>query len=461
MRTSQKLGTMPVGKLLFVMSIPAIFSMLVQAMYNIVDSIYVSRLGENALNAVSLAFPMQMLIMSFALGIGVGTNSLIARKMGEKQVDEANHVAKTGIALSLMGGLLFVLIGLTLTQPFLRMMSSDSEVVFLGSQYLSIVMTLSIIIFLEITITKILQSVGNMIVPMLCQLLGAIVNIILDPIFIFTLGLGVQGAAIATIIAQSMALLLSIASFVFRKQDVSISLKHFRLNKKYVRGILQVGLPVTVMNSIASLTTTTLNGLLITHAPTLAIEKASVNVLGVYYKLQSFVFMPIFGLNQGGMPILGFNFGANNKQRFYHTLKLMIISALAIVSIGFFIFQFYPSTLLNLFNPTELMLDIGVRAFKKISLAFYFAIFGIIFSMTFQAMGHGIKSLFMSLFRQLIILIPVALFLTLTFGIDFIWYGYGIAESITALIFVPIAITTINKEFHKKQDVSHLTEEFA
>lgn len=450
MQTSNKLRNMPIGKLIAVMSIPAMFSMLIQSLYNIVDSIYVSRLGPTALNAVSLAFPMQMLIIAFALGIGIGTSSYISRKMGERKNEEANQIAKTGIVLTLVVAFVFIIIGLTLTKPFLDFMTDDIEAIDMGSQYLTIVMALSIFAFVEITLTKILQGVGNMIIPMLCQLLGAITNIILDPIFIFNFGMGVKGAAIATVIGQFVAMSLALGTFMFKKQDVSISLKNYKFKWEYLFNIFNVGLPITIMNSIASLTTTALNAILTNGYTNPELGKAAVNVLGIYFKLQSFVFMPIFGINQGGIPILAYNYGANIKKRFNKALLIMVCVAFIIMMFGFSLFQIIPKNLLLLFNPNDDMILIGTRALKIISFAFIPAVFSIIFGMSFQAMGHGLKSLLMSLFRQIVILLPAAYILSKT-SISNIWYAYILAEGLACIVFVPIAMLTINKDFAKKE----------
>lgn len=444
---SRKLGEKPIGNLLFTMSIPAIFSMLVQALYNIVDSYFVSKLGSDELNAVSLSFPLQIVITAFAIGLGIGVNSLIARKKGEELDQEANQAAKTSIVMGLFIGFVFIILGLTSVRPFLRLITKNEKIISLGKSYLSIIMTFSIFTILEITLTKILQAVGNMIIPMLCQLLGAISNIILDPIFIFNLKLGVQGAAIATVIGQFLAFTLALSVFIFRKQEINISLVNFKFKKEYLFSIMAVGLPVTLINSIGSVTTTIMNTLLNNSFPTLEEGEAAVNVLGVYFRLQSFVFMPIFGLNQGGMPILGYNYGANNKERFVRTIKYMLFTSLTIMTVGLIIFQTFPHLLLSIFHPTELMKNIGHRAFRIISLCFIPCAFGIIFSVIFQSMGHGFKSLLMTSFRQLVIIIPSAILLSKFIGINYIWYAYGIAETLTSIVFVPLAIKTVDKQF--------------
>lgn len=451
MNSSNKLRTMSMGKLLFTMSVPAIISMLILSLYNIVDSIFVSKISDLAFNAVNLAFPMQMLIVAFALGIGIGSSSLIARKMGERKPEEANQIAKTGIFLSLIGYLLFIIIGLFLTEPYLRLMTDNEEIIKMGKSYLQICMFFSFGVFFEVTASKILQGTGNMIIPMITQLIGAIINIILDPIFIFTLGFGVRGAAIATVIGQIVSMLFVFAYFFFKTTEVNISFKGFKLKWKNVTAILQLGIPITVMNSIASLTTTSMNYLLSNYSATEEIGVASVNVIGVYFKLQNFIFMPIFGLNQGGMPILAYNYGANIRKRFDQALRLILIAAVAIVSFGLVLFQLFPQFLLSLFDASEDMITIGRPALRIISLCFIPASFSIIYSMTFQSLGKGIKSMFMSLFRQLIILIPVASLFAIVINIDYIWVSYPIAELVTALIFVPMAIVTVNKEFKEKE----------
>lgn len=449
MRTSKKLQDMPIGKLIAVMSLPAIFSMLIQSLYNIVDSIYVGKIGPSALNAVSLAYPMQILILAFSLGIGVGTSSLIARKLGEQKHEEANNVAKLGLIMAIIGSAIFFVLGLLISRPFLTLMTNDQEVITMGTSYLTIIMSMSFFSFITITLTRVLQGIGNMIVPMISQLLGAIINIILDPIFIFNLEMGVTGAAVATIIGQAFSFVLVISIFIFKKQDVSVNPIGFKYNREHLIGILNVGLPITIMNSVASVTTSVLNSTLTNAYETEELGKAAVNILGIYFKLQSFVFMPIFGINQGGMPILGYNYGANLKKRFNQALRIMLVTAIIIMLFGFVLFQTIPETLLSFFSPNEDMITIGKRALPTISLSFIPAVFSIIFAMSFQAIGHGYKSLMMSLFRQVIILIPAAIIFS-KINVNNIWYAYSIAEGLTALIFVPIALFTVNKVFALK-----------
>lgn len=463
--TSDKLRDMKIGKLIAVMSLPAIFSMFIQALYNIVDSIYVSRLGANALNATSLVFPMQMILLAVAMGIGVGTNTLISRKLGERNKEVASNAAKHGVILALIASFIFIILGLTIVRPILSLMSNNDEVVTkLGTDYLTIIFCVSFGMITEICLSKILQSTGNMLIPMIAQLVGAITNIILDPIFIFNLGFGIKGAAIATVIGQILSCFVSLSSFIFRKQEVSINIFTIKYSKECLSNIFRIGLPVTFMNAISSITTTTINATLSTNITDINTSKAAINVIGTYFKLQSFIFMPVFGLTQGGMPILSYNYGANIKPRFKRALSLMIIISFTIMLIGTMIFHVFPEDLLSLFKPGEtaslediaiyeIMLTIGVVALRRISLCFIFAAISIIFSIGFQAVNEGFKSFLMSSFRQLILLIPLAIILIKFVSLDAFWLCYFIAETITTFIFVPLAIKSINKAFDKKRIV--------
>lgn len=445
---AQKMGTMPVGKLLASMALPAMCSMLVQALYNIVDSIFVAKIGEDALTAVSLAFPMQMLILAFALGASIGANSLIARRLGEKKRKEASAAASNGFFLALINYLFFLVLGILFAGPFLRMFSSDERLVKMGTQYLGIVMIFSFGMHISVMAEKVLQATGNMIIPMISQLIGAITNIILDPIMIFGLfgfpALGVAGAAIATVIGQIVAMIYVLIMLSVREHDVQIKIRGFRPDISSIREILQVGVPTMVMNAIGSVTTTGMNKILMEFSST------AVAVIGAYFKLQSFVFMPVFGLTQGAMPILGYNFGANNRKRFNHTLKLSFIVAFLIMMVGTILFNLIPDKLLMLFDAGDDMLRIGTVALRTISYSFIGASFGIIISTMFQSMGHGFKSLLMSLLRQLIIILPTAWILSKIFELDGVWLSYPIAEYITLAVFAPTALMTVKREFDQR-----------
>lgn len=453
---SQKMGTMPVGKLLASMSIPAMFSMLIQSLYNVVDSIFVARLGENALTAVSLAYPMQMLILAFALGIGVGTNSLIARKLGEGRRDEASWASENGIFLAILGAIVSCIAGLTLTKSIFGMMTNDAQVALMGTQYTTIVMCFSFGMFVEITCSKSLQATGNMIVPMISQLIGALTNIVLDPIMIFGLlgfpKMGISGAAIATVTGQIFAMIFVIIMFATKEHDIDVKLVGFKPRKESILGIFKVGLPTTAMNAVGSFTVTGINSILMGFSST------AVAVLGVYFKLQSFVFMPVFGLTQGAMPIMGYNFGANNKKRFMHTFKLSFAVAFIIMLAGTALFWIMPEQLLSLFNADENMMRIGSAALRTISISFIGASCGIIMTSMFQAIGHGIKSMAMSILRQIVLIIPSAWIFGKIFGLGGVWAAYPFAEYICAAIFAPIAVLVLKKEFERKDRESKIDQ---
>lgn len=446
---SSKMGTMPIGKLLASMSIPAIFSMLVQSLYNVVDSIFVAQIGESALTAVSIAFPMQTLLLAFSLGVGIGTNSLIARKLGEKKKESANKAANHGIILAIINSVIFMLIGIFVSKAFVGMFTTDANILSMGSDYLIIVMGCSFGMFIEITCSRILQATGNMMVPMVSQLLGAVTNIVLDPIMIFGYfgcpAMGVKGAAIATVIGQIVAMLFVVYVLIKKDHEVDVSLRKFKFEAKTTIAIYKVGLPSIVMNAVGALTTTLMNAILITFSTT------AVAVLGIYFKLQSFVFMPIFGLTQGAMPIFGYNFGANNKKRFLHTFKLILITSVSIMIMGMLIFWIVPSQLLLLFNGTDQLVEMGISALHILSLCFIPAAISICMSTIYQSMGQGVQSLFMSLLRQIIILLPLAFILGNVFGLNSIWYCYFISELISALVFIPLCIKKVKKEFKKKE----------
>ena len=446
---SDKMGTMPVGKLLFSMSVPAIFSMLAQSLYNVVDSIFVAQVSEDALVAVSIAFPLQMLIIALALGVGVGTNALIARRLGEKRREEANIAANTGIVLSLINMALCMLVGLFLAKPFVGLFTQDAAVFTMGSQYLMIVMVFSVGVMIEMTCSRVLQATGNMIVPMISQLIGAITNIILDPIFIFGYfgvpKMGVAGAAVATVIGQILAMIFVLIVLKVGTHEVDIAPWRHHPQMQAAKDIYRVGIPTFVMNAIGSLTTTAMNAILMGFSAT------AVAVLGIYFKLQSFVFMPIFGLNQGAMPILGYNYGAADEKRFTRTLALSFGVALAIMVIGTVLFWTMPEMLLKLFNGSDQMLQLGSYALRVLALCFLPAACSIIMTTMFQALGKGMMSLVMSLLRQLVFIIPLAWMLGQLGGLGAVWFCYPAAELLVAVIFVPIALKTIKKSFDQER----------
>lgn len=442
----EKMGVMPIGKLLASMSAPAMLSMFVQSLYNIVDSYFVSKLSLDAFQAVSIAFPMQLLVFAFAIGVGIGTNSLVARKLGEGKIDEASTTASTGLFLALINAAIFAVIGLLFSGSFVAMFSDNPNVISLGKTFLTIVTACSAGMFIEILCTKTLQATGNMTIPMISQLIGAILNIILNPMLIFGYfffpELGIAGSAIATVISQFTAMTYVIIMLTVKKHTIRPNLRGFKVKKQNVIDIYKVGVPTIVMNAVASLTTTSLNFIL------MSLSEAAISVLGIYFKLQSFVFMPVFGLIQGAMPIMGYNFGANKKKRFDRTLFLSLSVAAVILVIGLVIFQIFPSKLLSIFGQNS---EIGVYALRIISICFIPAGFGIIISSMFQAIGHGFKSLIMSLLRQIVVLLPSAFILGKLFGLKGVWFCYPAAEIVCALIFTPIAFKVIKDEFVTKK----------
>lgn len=442
---SEKMGTVPVGRLLAGMSLPAMLSMLVQSLYNVVDSYFVSKLGEEAFTAVSIAFPMQIMTLAFAVGVGIGTNSLIARKLGEGKVDEATVTARTGLFLAILNAAAFVIIGLVASGPFISLFSDNPRVISMGTTYLTIVTAASAGMFIEIIHSKTLQATGNMLIPMISQLIGAITNIILNPILIFGLfgfpELGIAGSAVATVIGQLTAMTYVMTMFRLKSHDIHLTLKGLKLKKENVVNIYKVGAPSIVMNAIGSVTTTGLNAILMSFSET------AIAVLGIYFKLQSFVFMPVFGLTQGAMPIMAYNFGANKKKRFYKTFYLSLTVTIIIMSLGLLMFQLIPGQLLSIFGQRS---DIGIYALKTISLCFLPAAFGIIITTMFQAVGHGMKSLVMSLLRQLVFILPGAFLFGKFFGLNGVWYCYPFAELFCVLIFTPIGFKVIREEFIRK-----------
>ncbi|MBR6234744.1 MAG: MATE family efflux transporter [Spirochaetales bacterium] len=442
MQAENKLGIMPVGKLLVVMSVPTMFSMLIQAMYNIVDSIFVSHYSEKALTAVSLAFPMQMLMFSFAIGTSVGVCSVISRRLGERRLEEAQKAAQTGYTIELMLMVAFVLIGAFLSKPFIRLYTSDAELISMTSVYLQICMMLSIGSFVNVFCEKALQSTGDTIHPMIIQASGAIFNVIFDPILIFGyLGfpaMGVAGAAYATVAGQIFAMILGIV-FLKRNRHLSVRLLRPRLYKDSAKDIIKVGLPAVIMQGIGTIMTSLMNAILITF------DVLATTVFGVYFKLQSFVFMPIFGMNSGLMPILGYNYGAKNKPRMMRALKLGIVFAFIFMSLGTLIFNLLPDTLLGLFNASDSLKSLGEVALRLISLSFPLAAISIILGALFQAMGDGFYSMVVSVVRQLFILIPCAWLFGRLFGLNAVWFSFLTAE-VFALV---LSLFFFRKELRK------------
>lgn len=431
MTQENKMGTMPVNKLLISMSLPMIISMLVQAMYNIVDSVFVAQISENALTAVSLAFPLQNLMIAFAGGTAVGVNALLSRSLGEKNQDHVNQTAVNSVFIFLVTAVIFMIAGLTLSNLFFNVQTTNTEIVNAGTQYSMIVIGCSIGLFCQFLFERLLQATGRTLFTMVTQGLGAIINIILDPIFIFGLcgfpKMGVAGAALATITGQIIACLLALFFNLKFNHDIHFKFKRFRPNAHIVKQIYSVGIPSIIMQSIGSVMTFGMNTILITFSTT------ATAVFGVYFKLQSFVFMPVFGLNNGMIPIIAYNLGAKQKKRMFDTIKLAMIYATGMMIIGVIFFETIPQTLLGFFNASEAMIKIGTPALRIIAIHFIFAGFSIVCSATFQAVGKGTYSLLTSLIRQLLVLLPCAYVLSLTGNLDLIWLCFPIAEIFSAV----------------------------
>jgi putative MATE family efflux protein len=427
-----KMGVMPVNKLILNMSLPMMISMLVQALYNVVDSVFVSRISENALTAVSLAFPVQNLMIAVAAGTGVGINALLSRSLGEKNFGRARKTAENGIFLAILSCAAFILIGATLVPLFYRSQTSVKEILHYGNQYLTICCCVCPGIFLEITFERILQSTGRTFYTMITQSVGAIVNIIFDPILIFGLlgapKLGVAGAAIATVAGQICSMLLALWFCLKKNPEVPLSMRHFRPDGEVIRGIYAVGVPSIIMQSISSLMTYGVNRILISFTTT------ATAVFGVYFKLQSFVFMPVFGLNNGLVPIIAFNYGARKRERIEKTFRTGLKYALVIMAAGVLVFQLCPGFLLRLFDASKAMETIGVPALRIISVCFLPAAFGIVCSSAFQALGNGVMSMIVSITRQLAVLLPAAWLLSLTGRLELVWWAFPIAEAVSMVV---------------------------
>ena len=429
-----KMGTMPIGKLLFNMSLPMMISMLVQALYNIVDSIFVAKLSENALTAVSLAFPLQTLLIAVGTGTGVGMNALLSKSLGEKNFKKANATASNAAVLYFFSYLVFFILGFTIVRPFYasQIGNADQEIMELGIEYLSTVMIFSFGLLAQVFFERLLTSTGRTIFSMTSQLTGAITNIILDPILIFGLlgapKMGVTGAAVATVIGQCVAAL--VAGFCNHRynHDVKLKFHGFRLDFHIIGTIYAVGIPTIIMQSIGSVMTYCMNRILIEFSST------ATAVFGVYFKLQSFFFMPVFGLNNGITPIIAYNYGAGQRKRMLKTIKLSMLVAFCLTFIGFLCFEGIPQILLSLFNASDDMLTIGVPALQIIGIHYLIAWFCIVSGTVFQALGKAFFSMIVSIMRQLFVLIPAAYILAKLGGLHVVWWSFPIAEVISLMV---------------------------
>lgn len=447
MREENKMGTMPVNKLLISMSLPIMISMLVQALYNIVDSVFVAMVNENALTAVSLAFPIQSLMISLGVGTGVGVNAVLSRALGSREYDKVNKTANNGVFLAFLCYLIFAVIGFLVTEPFYRTQTQDEQIIMYGRQYLVIVCVGSLGMFMQMIFERLLQATGRTFQTMLTQGLGAVINLILDPIFIFGYfgvpKMGVAGAAIATIAGQFVAGIFALVLNVKLNHDIQFRLKGFRPDKKIIGQIYAVGLPSFIMQAIGSVMVYGMNQILISFSAT------ATAVFGIYFKLQSFVFMPVFGLNNGMVPIIAYNYGAAKKDRMIKTIKLSILYAVIIMLAGMLVIEVFTAPLLSLFSASDIMMAIGVPALRIICLSFLFAGFCIICGSVFQALGNGVYSMIVSIARQLVVLLPVAYLLSKLGNVNYVWWAFPIAE-LMSLIMTLFFMVRINKKVISK-----------
>ena len=426
------MGYMPIFKLVVNMSLPMIISMLVQALYNVVDSMFVSRVSENALTAVSLAFPAQNLMIGVSTGTAVGVNALLSKSLGERNYKRANQIAENGIFLSFIGFLIFLIFGLFGTEVFFRTQTDIEDIISSGVDYLRVCSCFSFGIFGQIIFERLMQSTGRTFYTMITQGVGAIINIVLDPIFIFGYfglpAMGAKGAAIATVIGQIIAFIIAVILNKKKNTDIDLKLKEFRPNLKIIGRIYSIGIPSIIMVAVGSIMTFSINKIVIAFTETAAA------VFGVYFKLQSFVFMPLFGMNNGVIPIISFNYGARNKQRVMKTIGVAILFALFFMAIGLAAMQILPKELLSIFNASDQMIKIGVPALKTISISYIFAGFSVVLISVFQAFGKGLFSMSISIARQLVVLVPCAYLLSKTGELDNVWWAFPIAEVMSVLV---------------------------
>lgn len=441
----ERMKTQPIFPLLISMAIPMMFSMMIQSLYNIIDSIFVAKLGNDAFTAVSLVYPLQNLVISVAVGFGIGVSSCIAIATGSKDTKRAENAAGLGVIFSIVHSVLFVFFGLLATKPFLRMFTDNEAVLQMGSQYGYIVLCLAFGALIQVCFEKIFQALGNMTITMYVLAAGAIINIILDPIFIFGyLGfpaMGVAGAAIATVCGQIGGLILYLVYYHKKKSSIplKISIKHVTFDGSIIKQLYSVGIPSTIMMALPSLLVSILNGMLVAYS------QIHVSVLGIYYKLQSFIYLPAGGIVQGMRPIIGFNYGANETKRVKKTLRVSLIFSAAIMLLGTILSLLLPGQLLAMFHADEAMLTIGIPALRIISLGFLISSFGIIYSGAFEALGQGIPSLIISLLRQLVIIIPLSFVFSRFFGATGIWMSFPISEAIAAGVSILFMRRTIHK----------------
>ena len=451
MQQENKMGVMPIGRLVVSMSVPMMLSMLVQALYNIVDSMWVSRVCEDALTAVSLAFPVQNLMIGVATGTGVGVNALLSRSLGAKDYDRANTVASNGVFLAVISSVVFFFLGVFAVPLFFRtQVAADSPIYVYGVDYLTVCCAFSFGVFGQIMIERLMQSTGRTVLSMITQLIGAVINMILDPLFILGMGpfprLEAKGAAIATVTGQIIAFIVAIVLNHHFNREISLKLRGFRPNGRIIGDIYKIGVPSIIMVAIGSVMTYSLNKILLTFTKTAAA------VFGVYFKLQSFVFMPVFVMNNGIIPIIAYNYGAGNRRRMTKTVRFSMVLACSIMAVGTALMWLFPETMLKIFDASENMLAIGVPALRTISLSFVVAGFCIAMGSVFQAIGKSYFSMIVSFTRQLVVLVPVAYLLSKTGVLENVWWAFPIAEVFS------LAVTLISYSYVYKKIISHVGE---
>ena len=443
-QTENKMGFMPLGKLLVQMSLPMMISMFVQSLYNIVDSIFVAQISENALTAVSLAFPIQNLMFSVVIGTGVGINSLLSRRLGEKNFEEVDKVANNGLFLTICGAIVFMIVGFLVPRLYFESQTDNQEIIEYGVTYMRICLVACAGVFGGITFERLLMSTGKTGLSMVSQLTGTVFNLVFDPLLIFGLAgfpkMGIAGAAVATVLGQFAAMFVSFTLNIKKNKEIHLSFKGLKPEGKIIGNIYAVGVPSIIVCSIGSILVYFLNIILGAFSTT------AIAVYGVYFKLQSFVFMPVFGLNNGSVPIVAYNFGARNRHRVVKTIILSAVGACMIMLVGVLVFELFPVPLLRLFNASDEMISIGVKALRIIAIHFPLAAISIILGSVFQALGKGVQSMVISFVRQLIFLLPAAWLLSLTGNINNIWWAFPIAEVLSLIICIILFADVYKKE---------------
>jgi putative MATE family efflux protein len=428
-----KMDTMPIGRLVMSMSWPAMLSMVIQACYNVVDTYFVSMIGEKSLTAITLIFPIQMLMIAVSVGTGIGINSLIARRLGARRYADADRAASQGLKLSYINWLIFVVVGVFFARPFVAAFTEDADIIAQGAKYLLIVCVGCLFVMIQVSCEKILQATGNMVLPMLTNMIGAVTNIILDPVLIFGIGpfprMGIAGAATATVIGQALAMTV-VLYILMKKQRVLHIDRKVKFDRETLQDIYVVGGPSIIMQAIACILNIGMNAILAGFSET------AIAVLGVYGRLQSFIFMPVFGINQGATPIMGYNYGARNRKRLMQSYWFSMMIALIVMGAGLLLFQLLPGVLLSFFSASARMLQMGIPAFKAISWCFLPAAFGIISGGLFGATGHGFISLFGSLIRQMFGILPLAYIFSRMGSLEMVWWAYPLAEILGTIYFI-------------------------